>query len=282
MKMIRENNTPPGFSVDDLELTGASSYDEALFSLYAIRYTRPAPTDEFSDLPLPIFPAEYSNDWHHDQHHAFFPNVSPLLQGPAGRILRHSRLQYGNADLHSEYHYLYDGVQVPLDPKQRLATIVLACAGYVPETAIDVRYRKPVEVRLDAELRRHMQEDLIYPEARMSDTTGLDINNSQRGIFLMNCALNEDLDHIRSTLLEEFVETPDPKRRLKLGMFIVDRAFDRATEPVQDVYRIAHRRGYIHPAQRDDPVGLMRAIVLNHQPDYFRTLEERVLETLAA
>lgn len=282
MRMIRETNTPPGFELAADIRTGALSYDEALVSLYAIRFTRPAPVDEYTGLPLPIYPAAYTNEGHHDQHHAFFPNTSPLLADESGRALRHARLQYGNADLHSEYHYLYDGVQVPLDMSRRFGAVVLASAGYIPETAIDVRTRNPIERKLDPETRQYMQEELIYPEKRMSDTTGLDINNSTRGIFFMRYALSQDLDHVRSSLLEEFLETLDADRRLKLGMYIVDQAFDRAAEPVHDVYTIAHKKGLIHPKQRSHPVGLMRAIVRNHQPDYFGVLADRVEETLAA
>jgi hypothetical protein len=282
MKMIRESKTWSDYDQEWQNNQSAFVDDEALFSLYAIRFTRPAPLDSVTELPLPIFPAEYTNEWHHDQHHAFYPKVSPLLRGISGNVLRHSRLQYGNADLHSEYHYLYDGVQVPVDPQKRFGAIVLACAGYIPETAIDVRGRNPLEVRLDQDLRRYMQQELIYAEKRMSHRTNLDINNSHRGIYLMNYALNQGFDHIRQSLLEEFLETTDADKKLKLGMFIVDMSFNRAVSPIRNIYDTAHKKGYIHPSKRKNPVGLIREIVQEHQPHYFDTLQERIIQDVAA
>jgi hypothetical protein len=102
------------------------------------------------------------------------------------------------------------------------------------------------------------------------------MNNLKRGIYFMKYALAQDLGHLKPVMLDEFVNTADRKRRLELGMFIVNKAFLRAVEPVEDLYRAAHKSGNIHPAQRQHPVSYLSQVVDGYQPDYFDELAKRI------
>lgn len=248
------------------------------------------PLDEYSGLPLPILPVEAPNSiaanhylareyCRHDQHHAFFPKSE--LQDEGDLVLRHSRLQYGPRWAHSKYHEFYTGVQLPETKDRQFALGVLATAGYIPETAVNVGASEPRIVELYPHERRQMHEETVYPEQRFSDRTGRDLNQLKRGVFFMEYALQQKFDHVREVLLEEFLETTDRDRKQKLGMFIVDMAFARAAEPIDDMYRVAHKQGYIPPERPRHTVGFLRGVVQGYQPDYFTALEQKI-ETSAA
>ncbi len=252
---------------------------------------RLGPVDDFTGLPLPLLPVEapiadipnqklLQEACREDRHHAFFPNAS--LTTESERVLRHSRLQYGVRWAHGKYHEFYSGVPIPEDIGRQFALGVLATAGYIPETAVDVRGNRPTITRLQPEVRRRMQEETIYAEQRVSHMTGRDMNRINRGMFFMNYALSQDLSHVRQVLLEEFIETENRNRRLKLGLFIVDMAFLRATENIESVYKLAHHEGLIHPARPNKPAGFLRSVVSGYQEDYFRTLASRIKEPIAA
>lgn len=237
--------------------------------------TSPAFTDVYTGLPLPILPLDGGT--FSDQHHAFFSDYKEDYSGESGRVLRHSRLQYGPRRWHARYHDFFDGVSLPADPHARFGMAILACAGFIPDTAVDVRGRKPTEVALTPEEKRMLQEEnIIYTEKRISSLTGRDMNNLNRGVYFMKYALSQDLDHVKRTTLEEFVETSNRARRLELGMFIVNKAFLRAVEPVEDLYRAAHKNGNIHPGQSRHPVSYLNQVVDGYKQDYLDELARRI------
>jgi hypothetical protein len=238
----------------------------------------PAFTDEYTGLPLPILPVDNYGSTFDDQHHAFFSEDQSAFANESGRVLRHSRLQYGPRKLHSRYHGFFDGVAVPKDEVQRFGMAVLACAGYIPENAVDVRGSAPIIVTLTPEERLYLQSgDVIYTERRMSSLTGRDMNNLNRGVYFMKHAMAQSFDHLKKNQLEEFVTTTDALRRLELGMFIVNQAFLRAVEPIEDLYRVAYKHGHIHPQERRHPVGIVEKVVAGYQSDYFDEITRRIV-----
>jgi deoxycytidine triphosphate deaminase len=155
---------------------------------------------------------------------------------------------------------------------------VLAYAGYIPEEAVDVRGQRPERVMLTPEERLLLQTgEVIYTERRMSSLTGRDTNNIKRGVYFMKHAMAQGFDHLKQSQLDEFVATDDPHRRLQLGMFIVNQAFLRAVEPIEDLYRVAHKHGYIHPGERRHPVGILEKVTKGYQPDYFDEIARRIV-----
>ncbi len=262
-------------NIEDAEADAGASFfiEQALIS--------PAFIDEFTGLPLPILPVENFYSSFNDQHHAFFSDDRSVYKDESGRVLRHSRLQYGPRRLHSRYHDFFDGVPLPQDPVQRFGMAVLAYAGYIPEQAVDVRGSRPERVILTPDERLYLQSgEVIYTERRMSSLTGRDTNNIKRGVYFMKHAMAQGFDYLKQSQLDEFVTTEDSHRRLELGMFIVNQAFLRAVEPIEDLYRVAHKHGHIHPEERRHPVGILEKVTKGYQPDYFDEIQ-RIIITAA-
>ncbi len=107
------------------------------------------PLDDISGMPLPLLPTEMLDrenertNWHH----AWHANSAPQLQGIGGRALRHSRVQLVRDIDHNHgdrsqgkltYHDHYIGPPLPTTDQERLKLCVIAAAGYVPDTAIDL------------------------------------------------------------------------------------------------------------------------------------------------
>lgn len=121
------------------------------------------PVDEVSGIPLPILPQELlpsdnpaKANWHHPWH----ASSAPELQTLGGKALRHSRVQLVRTTDHNEgdrtrgkltYHDFYIGPKLPSDEPTQFNACVLACAGYIPERAIDLRGDEPAEVIMTRE-----------------------------------------------------------------------------------------------------------------------------------
>ncbi|HET7320290.1 MAG TPA: hypothetical protein VFI84_01740 [Candidatus Saccharimonadales bacterium] len=123
------------------------------------------PVDESLGIPLPILPnellpaddPEFAN-WHHPWH----PSSAPALQTLGGKALRHSRVQLVRATDHNmgdrkrgklTYHDYFIGPQIPTDETEQFKAIIAACAGYTPETAIDLRGTEPRIVAMTSDQR---------------------------------------------------------------------------------------------------------------------------------
>ncbi|CAN5384454.1 hypothetical protein BH09PAT4_BH09PAT4_08070 [soil metagenome] len=295
------NEFPSGLPLPPLQVTDRQPLEAPVLGTGSFLYANLdraeaklplAPVDEFTGLPLPILqvepPPSALLDWRKaqeacrsDNHHAFFPKdeYSPTA---AGRVLRHSRVQYGGRWAHARYHTLYSGVPLPRDIRSQFALAVLATAGFIPDEAVDIREDRPERALLSPSERLEMQEETLRTEVQISGTTGLDINRSNRGIFFMSYALEQSFDQVSTQLVDEFLGTEDARRRLRLGFHLVDIAFQEAVAEIEDVYSVARRQGYIHPSRPDHPTKLIRQVVHGHQPNYFRALQQRLSELAIA
>jgi len=110
------------------------------------------PTDELTGLPLPILPQEYlqANATETNWHHAWHANSAPELQGLGGRALRHSRVQLVHRTDHNykdkgrpNYHNFFEGPPLPDNEDDQFRLCVISAAGYIPDTAIDLRSGEP-------------------------------------------------------------------------------------------------------------------------------------------
>ncbi len=243
-----------------------------------------APVDDIAGVPLPLLQTETplhiikhfrtrEEFCREDNHHAFFENRELTSEG--GRVLRHSRLQYGSRWVHARYHMLFEKLEwIPQTEIDEFRVAVLSVAGYVPDYAVDVGGSVPKIKRLHPWEHKRLVAGDIGPEQRWSNQTERDLHHLNRGMFFMKQALSQKFDHVKQTLLEEFLETKSSKRRLEVGLFIIDMGFLRAMDDVSATYRVAHQKGYIHPSKRKDPVGFLRSVVDGYQPDYFETLAD--------
>jgi hypothetical protein len=200
-----------------------------------------APTDELTGMPLPILPPDerldikdkITNNWHHHYH----PSDSMLLGSTDGLAVRHVRLQnLPKISHHNLYHSIFEGPTLPRTSEERFGHIILACAGYVPTSAIDVRKGDPTKpVDLSNKMRRRLQ------------TSGeLDVRGQTNiSTFIRKHLIYQDFSHVKESLIDEFVNTRDIDRRLYLGHLLLAIASEIAVEPIKPVYSQALQEGLI-------------------------------------
>ena len=231
------------------------------------------PVDDFSGLPLPLAPSsslEISSDetnWHHH----FHPRRSELLIGKTGGIaVRNVRLQLATINDHNEYHYHYEGPPLPQTPTERFLVTVLTTAGYVPDKAIDFTNRKPRVVRMTDTSR----EMLWYSEQLRHGSTVVVRD------FFARYALTQDLSDVKEGLIDEFLNTPNLDRRRQLGHWLLGKAIEHATEPIDSMYRIAWKAGLLNPKMPAKP----RTLVKNRlgSPKKRESLLDQLEQRLAA
>lgn len=200
------------------------------------------PVDQLTGLPLPLAPpAELLSEsfaietnWHHHAH----PRRSPLLQGVGGLAIRNARLQLADVRTHNAYHAAFDGPPLPATGEERFRFAVMACAGYVPDTALDFSGDSPQIVPID-----HIQRNRLWQSGELK-TASMDSVRK----FMKEHVLKQDLWHLREYVIDEFLYTKDAERRYFLGNLLLAKAIEQASEPINPAYRIARDEGLIHPA----------------------------------
>lgn len=231
--------------------------------------------DGESGLPLPIYPSNVQRR-HWDWHHHFFPVDDPRLQGEGGRAVAYSRIQHVPRSLHQRYHRLLiaqeGNIPLPTDTSSRIYTTVLALAKYLPRQAVDVSGASPKLVELDDITHQRMRSHQLKPQ----EGTKWRIGN-----FMMNAILDQGLYGIDELTVEEFIETPDFRRRQALGHKILEEAIERGIEPVDPLYRAGWRAGLISPACPPEPVAFVQQTFAGHQEDYFDDMQQRLLTRVA-
>jgi hypothetical protein len=221
------------------------------------------PTDEYTGLPLAIAPKceplLFNPADDADYHHGWHPSNAPLFKTVAGLALRNSWMQYIEKDLHNEgpfrYHRFFAGPELPTKESDIYGRIVLACAGYVPDQVIDLSTEDPFARRATAtEVKFLRMRNDIDPFGYRYLRYGYDPIR----VFFQDYALQQDLTHIRSSTIDEFLCTRDIEKKLKIGKFLLWNASAQATASIRDKYVDLARRELLHPEMPKDPKPLAR------------------------
>lgn len=232
-------------------------------------------TDEVTGLPLPILPLATPGEegQRSDAHHAFYEKELFLNGTPGTRAVRFSRLQYGPRYYHNRYHSMFKGAALPENEFQEFTLTVLGFAGYVPDEAVDTSGTEPKKVVMSQAQRHHLQlPGILRTEHRKG-------RKAEIGQYLMSYALGGDTEFGKDLIKEEFIMTTNSRRKRELGFWLVSQAIESAVEPINPLYELAKR----NKALRLDAAPCARLAVkqhvIRHVPDYFETLEERLLVT---
>jgi hypothetical protein len=240
-------------------------------------------TDPETGLPYPIAPVwnskNHVDSWE-DRHHAAYQSLDPRMVGEAGRSVRHSRIQIVPRWLHNRYHSFYhEGIQLPSSELDKFCFAVLACAGVIPNKAIDVSGQKPKLVNIDSKgYGYYRRNNRIHPEVKINKHTHEDDYAKYRGIFFMKYILENNLETISPELLERFLETDKNhnfKKRTRLGWLIVAKAIEGATEPITPIYKKAQELGMLDRTCPTDPRQVIKKTITYHPPNYFDELEKK-------
>lgn len=209
--------------------------------------TGKAPVDEQTGMPLPIAPnVDLTSLSPSDinEHHHFFPRLSPVLRDSlGGRALRVSRIQRVATFQHNfgdrQYHSFFNkGPDIPTDPETQLGMCVLACAGYLPPKVVDTSSGEPlVRSMTDWEYTRlskpntylepqpyqvkrfrdrrfpgmslmEAKIELISSRKRQADLTyqNLIYGFDPMKKFMLNCVLSQDYSDVDPSLVRNFIE----------------------------------------------------------------------------
>lgn len=200
------------------------------------------PLDERTDFPLPLVPS--GNETGHrgfDRHHPFHPNRHPDLMDVGGRALRECRVQRTPYDLHHNlYHEAFIGPQLPEEETGKFRLVVLAAAGYVPDRGISFEADgSPKVIPISQEFRDNLWS-----------SKSVKVNNQKKvRDFLKQYVIEQDISHVKETLVEEFLLTGDQLRRRELGNTLLSLAVDKATASIWDTYREARTAQLLPPGR---------------------------------
>jgi hypothetical protein len=216
--------------------------------------TIPAPTDEATGIPYPIYPnpdlppvvhppaknLERLGDWHHP----FHPRET-LVHGSLGqKALRYCRVQWTQYDEHHAvvgYHQAFDGPELPTEEADIFRTVVFAAAKFLPDKALSFSPEGEASVvPLDDDGRQRLLEGGIVK---------VDSNICVRDFLVDYLARNGGLLEEQRKAVERFLHTPDDKEKLFLGGALINLASRSVTASIEPVYKQARRKHNL-PAQR--------------------------------
>ncbi len=202
------------------------------------------------NIPPPVQQGMPNTELHADWNHMFpkyevQTSTSPALQDEISRMaLQGCRVQW---TLFDQHHGIYNpwflGPPQPQNDAQLFQTVIMATAGYIPEGAIDFSHNQPQITTLTKEERMFLWQS---GQVRVYDPVAV-------RKFMFRYVLQEDVDHIHESALDEFLHTVNPEKRVHLAHCIAAKIVERAVEPVADAYTLAHGSELLRPGLPKHP-----------------------------
>jgi hypothetical protein len=262
----------------------------------------PTPIDDLTNLPLPIFmrgddfrPKKgRSGPSTPNYHHHFHPQHSPLLgyetitkkfseTNPLrleGLAVRFSRGQYTPQWLHDRYHKIFSGPELPETSKDKFTAVVLACAGVVPRTAINLNESGEYsEISLTDKQHEFIRRRLFYEGAierpKYQDRKG------EIGRFIATYAIENTLDELLSEKqiqqkVEEFLIPKDDIMRQEAGKFLLEHAVDASVADLIPMHQEAKKEKMAKPTHKQLGDLMLKYFTPYRFPDYFIPLEDKL------
>jgi len=172
-----------------------------------------------------------------DYNHAFHP-----ARWVTDRAIRDARVQFVMRETHDAYHSVYSGPPLPTTRVERLKTMVLCAAGYVPPQGLKFDADGPRQVDLTAEQRDRLR---ISGEVRVASFSVV-----QR--YLKEAVLAQPADHIRPAIIDRFLSldsfVPDEaKEQCYLAHLLLSLFIDCIEDPIDEPYSFGRRSNLLRP-----------------------------------
>jgi len=240
-------------------------------------WSRPlSPMETGTDIPLPIISYKQRSA-KPNRHHGYYYERH-YLKGPEPiRALRHSRLQRVNPSAHEIYHKHYFGTLMPASEPTVARGVILNSAGYVPHLGVVIR-RKDITIR---ELTNQERNRLRSRNVFLSEQT------RKIGDFLMRYALDQPLDHVKQSQIEEFLSLTPRKvakderlrrRKLHLGLRLTNIAIGVAVDPLEDEYQNARHNLALRSGVPGTAWHLAKGLVRGREKKSIDILEDRLID----
>jgi hypothetical protein len=229
-----------------------------------------------TDVPLPIV-AYAQCSAKPNKHHGYYFERHYLRGPEAIRTLRFSRLQRVNPSAHEAYHNHYFGTLMPSDKTDAASGILLNSAGYIPHLGVVVT-KDEVDTR---ELTDQERNRLRRPNTFLSEQT------RKIGDFLMEYALEQRLDHVKQSQIEEFLSLTPRKiarneqlraRKLQLGLRLTNIAISIAVDPVEGEYQNARHNLSLRSGMPSTAWRLAKKLVRGRETKNLDALEDRLID----
>jgi len=252
------------------------------------------PRDELTRLPLSVLTRRTDfllSDA--DYHHHFHPLKSTELgydddgkklptDNPdylPGRAVRFSRGQYLPKWLHSNYHEIFVGPELPQTAEEKFTTVVLACAGVVPRQAINLYTPGEYEVVNLSNRQHDFIRRRIYFEGAASAVNRSRKNRLGRFIaeYAISNALGEIIDEaaIRKKA-GDFLKPTSEQKRLEAGHYLLMQAVGASVANLIDIHKEAQKEGMIGNTKRKLGEVVLKYFPEYKFPDYYASLEDRL------
>lgn len=230
------------------------------------------PTDELTGLPHAILPIDISADARdnfEDFHHHYFPRRDPELlprtnlnpnaqpeeynlEDIAAVALRVCRGQLLPRTVHNLGHRRLLKTDLPTTVDEKYVCVTKACSGIISRVAIDLR-------RPDDDLLVYMDDvtfqKVANPKVLCGERAYYDkpANFRRRiiGSFLLKYAAQQDLSHVSSIVIDEFLDTAVERRRIELGNLLLRDALELSLAPVLLLHDQFRKQGMVQPGKSD-------------------------------
>ncbi len=243
-----------------------------------------APVDEFG-MPYLIHPYDaphrFYDEWKDDDH-SFYRRNAPELNELGGQSVRVCRVQNIQRWLHNNKHYAFSEgvVRLPQTDGEKFALTVLACAGYVSRTALDLRDRSdPKYVTMSKRTYDFVRgKKQLYFEQRRNYNLGYKTQENATkkiGLFFADYIKEHGLEGVvDEKIVDEFIHTSNERKRRKLGNKILGHAMNTAIEPVTPLYMEALSEGALRPTKRHPARVVLEIFPVSKWPDYHDSIKE--------
>jgi hypothetical protein len=233
---------PPGMTQEQLAPSEAPAHHAGGF--FEQRRGAPeliTPTDELSGLPLPILTNEVlpvDNPEKANRHHHWHPSNAPELDVGtlAGAALRRSRIQVVRAVDHNQrrngkpmYHDFFAGPSLPKTEQEVFKLCVWACAGYIPDSAIDLSGDQPKIVEMNQKQKAILQKIGQPDRIGVRKTIKLRLKAAEAYQSLIDPGVNEE------EFADQFVQDYKNIQNRRAGFTF--HHFSYGYEPIRNFFR---------------------------------------------
>lgn len=257
------------------------------------------PIDGLTGLPLPVlargtdFYLPYSGSRKQNYHHHFHPAKSPRLGHDGaglklpksdpnrieGLALRYSWGQELPVWLHHRYHEVFSGPELPDDSRQKFTRVVLACAGVVPTSALNLYEPEEYsEVALN-----HRQHEFIRRQIYFEGAASKTKNSKRRhiGKYIAEYSLSNSLTEVVNQKeinrrAKEFLRPKSEIQKVEAGRFILSQVVGASVNDLIEVHNEAIREGMVKKTKKSLGQVMLKFFTVDRFQDYFGPLEERL------
>lgn len=222
-----------------------------------------------------------------DRHHPWNPHRFYKSMNAAGIALRGSLVQIVERTSHNEgpnaFHNFYkEPAEKITDEKDIFERVITACSGVVPRLVVEIKDGEPCERPINH------KEEAFFTLPSDDDTDQFSYRHlcyryEPVRDFLRSYVLEQELPHLRPSLIDEFLDTKDKHRKQKIGTFLIYNAISVASDDAREQYYRLRRKGLMHPGMPRE-IHTLVSYKLGSRDQYFGLVQrlEQLLRSSAA